>query len=223
MGNFEKLGILVIIVLVVVIIVVAAWGVRSDPTTDAPLAASVANDRTSGSGESAPSPDDRDADEIRHRGGESGGRGEEEESGREIEEEPPPPVPPVPAPKPKRYHVVKSGDSPWKLAARYYGKGHLWPKIRKANPGVDFDPLARGKKLLIPYLEEERPAVDSRRETRDVVAGGRTYVIKEGDTLWDIARDELGDATRHPEILEANPDLNEHRLREGTKIRLPAR
>jgi hypothetical protein len=34
MGNFEKLGILVIIVLVVVIIVVAAWGVRPDAVSE---------------------------------------------------------------------------------------------------------------------------------------------------------------------------------------------
>ena len=46
MGNFEKLGILVIIVLVVVIIVVAAWGVRSDPTEAPLVATNQESDRT---------------------------------------------------------------------------------------------------------------------------------------------------------------------------------
>jgi nucleoid-associated protein YgaU len=54
--------------------------------------------------------------------------------------------------------------------------------------------------------------------------GGRIYVVEEGDTLFDIARYELGKASRWAEIY----DLNRHQLGSdynyiapGTKLVLP--
>lgn len=49
------------------------------------------------------------------------------------------------------------------------------------------------------------------------------YEIKKGDTLWKIAKDNLGDGNRYPEIFEANkevikdPDL----IYPGQMIRIP--
>lgn len=40
---------------------------------------------------------------------------------------------PLPAPKNQDYTVV-AGDSLWKIAAHFYGKGQLYPKIIAANP-----------------------------------------------------------------------------------------
>ncbi len=39
-----------------------------------------------------------------------------------------------PAPKNQEY-TVAAGDSLWKIAAHFYGKGQLYPKIIEANPG----------------------------------------------------------------------------------------
>ena len=56
----------------------------------------------------------------------------------------------------------------------------------------------------------------SRRETvrsrgslvsTPAVYGRRTYVVEEGDTLFDIARYELGKSSRWVEILDLNRDL----------------
>jgi len=208
MGNFEKLGILVIIVLVVVIIVVAAWGVRSEGPPEAPLVAANSADRVE-------PPDDRpDPPEDDRRIVVPPIRDDEE--GQRT------PVPPVRPVRPKRYHVVQANENPWKIAERYYGKGHLCKLIEKANPTVEFDPLPINAKLLIPYLDEQA-APAPRRENPAVSGGGKEYVIQNGDTLWDIAKEQLGDATRHKEILAKNPGLNEHRLRAGITILLPAR
>jgi hypothetical protein len=81
-----------------------------------------------------------------------------------------------------------------------------------------------GSKGTVPFsLErksEQYPAEaadyrnDSRRQhtSAPAASGGRTYVVAEGDSLFDIARNELGKASRWVEIY----DLNAHVL--GTDI-----
>jgi nucleoid-associated protein YgaU len=51
----------------------------------------------------------------------------------------------------------------------------------------------------------------------------RTYVIKEGDLLATVAKQELGASSRWPEILKLNPGLEPERLRPGMKIKLPGK
>jgi nucleoid-associated protein YgaU len=53
---------------------------------------------------------------------------------------------------------------------------------------------------------------------------GRTYKVAEGDTLFTIARYELGKASRWAEIYELNQDLlgkDFNYLRPGMQLRLP--
>ena len=67
---------------------------------------------------------------------------------------------------------------------------------------------------------------DSRRE-RTIAAGasgGRTYIVAEGDSLFDIARNELGKASRWVEIYDLNADVlgkDIDTLTPGTRIVLP--
>ncbi len=75
----------------------------------------------------------------------------------------PEPVQPEPRPKPqpeprprRRYHVIQSGETLWKLAEKYYGQGHLHTRILSANPGVSPSQLSVGQSLLIPELNTER-------------------------------------------------------------------
>lgn len=49
----------------------------------------------------------------------------------------------------------------------------------------------------------------------------RTYVVKSGDTLGEIARRELGTTARWPEIQALNGNLDPKRLRQGMKLTLP--
>jgi nucleoid-associated protein YgaU len=55
-------------------------------------------------------------------------------------------------------------------------------------------------------------------------AEGRTYVVQGGDTLSDIARRELGSASKWRLIQEANADVlkGSEVLRKGMKLRIPA-
>lgn len=40
---------------------------------------------------------------------------------------------PTPAPQSSRTHTVKSGDTLWGIASKYYGSGTSWQKIYSAN------------------------------------------------------------------------------------------
>lgn len=59
---------------------------------------------------------------------------------------------PAPAPKAQTY-VVKAGDSLWKIAQQFYGKGNLFQKIIEANPDKLKDEksvIHPGDQLVIP-------------------------------------------------------------------------
>ena len=52
--------------------------------------------------------------------------------------------------------------------------------------------------------------------------GARFHTVQHGDTLHEIAVKELGSASRVSEILALNPGLDPRRMRDGSKVRLPA-
>jgi nucleoid-associated protein YgaU len=53
----------------------------------------------------------------------------------------------------------------------------------------------------------------------------KQYVIKDGDNLWRIAVEKLGDGSRYQEIAKLNADILEdpNNLRVGTTLKMPAR
>jgi len=49
------------------------------------------------------------------------------------------------------------------------------------------------------------------------------YTIKDGDSFWKIAQEQLGDGLRYTEILKLNPDISENQtLIVGMKVKIPA-
>ena len=55
-------------------------------------------------------------------------------------------------------------------------------------------------------------------------SGARTYVVKDGDTLWSIAAKQLGSGARHEEILRLNSQKlsGPDELQVGMRLKLPA-
>ena len=49
------------------------------------------------------------------------------------------------------------------------------------------------------------------------------YVVKEGDSLWSIAAEKLGNGSRYNEISKLNTDVlkNDHDLTIGMRLSLP--
>ncbi len=92
-------------------------------------------------------------------------------------------------------HSVAAGDSLWSIAQKYYGDGNKWQDLVKANNLNAKGEVEVGQNLNIPSLVTvaEPPA-----------QAQKTYTVKAGDCLWDIAVASYGDGYKWAQIYEAN-------------------
>lgn len=131
-----------------------------------------------------------------------------------------------------RTHTVAEDESLWKIAERHYGDGSKWTKIRDRNPELvsKEGEVQAGVKLAIP-LEgiapvepgNTRPAGDKPAADEDKPAlKPRTYVVRKGDSLGEIAQRELGSARRWPEIVKLNDIEDPDDVPAGLALRLPS-
>ncbi len=142
------------------------------------------------------------------------------------------------APRPAaRTYTVQSGDDLTKVARKVYGpvEGNRWVNIKRISDAsglTNMDTLRVGQKLTIPDVEGVQvravdQTVNARRGEKAVPASpppaskSRTYVVKDGDTLWKIAQRELGDGARFGEITKINKLRDENAIKPGMKLRLP--
>ena len=65
------------------------------------------------------------------------------------------------------------------------------------------------------------PADDITPSRSTSAGGGKTYVVKKGDTLWAIAQRTYGDGKQYRKIVAANPNIKGDRVFAGQKIVLP--
>jgi nucleoid-associated protein YgaU len=125
-------------------------------------------------------------------------------------------------------YEVQPNDSYWTISERLYGTGAYFKALAQHNlgKGITEERLRPGELISAPQVAElEKSYPDlcpkaSRREAqasqsqnrittvsgRGSFRGGRTYTVAEGDTLFNIARYELGKASRWVEIYELNRD-----------------
>jgi nucleoid-associated protein YgaU len=121
-------------------------------------------------------------------------------------------------------YTVQPNDSFWVISQRLYGTGAYFKALAEHNRDrfEAGDQLAVGDVISAPSredLEEIYPGLCPKPAHREVLQnrlanvssqrpyGGRTYLVQEGDTLFDIARYELGKASRWVEIYELNRHL----------------
>ncbi len=152
--------------------------------------------------------------------------------------------------RPKTY-VVTEGDNLAVIAKKLYGdeEGNKLKNITRifeANrkslktPGE----IYVGQKLVIPPLAsiqnkddtngffperifEKVKTIGRRQPSTEKVETkqSKAYVVREGDSLWKIAAEQLGNGDLYPEISELNADIldDEDALFAGMRLRLPGR
>jgi len=152
----------------------------------------------------------------------------------------------------RKIHVVQEGDSLALIAKEYYGeeegnKRANIARIFNANRRTvkSADQIYVGQRIIIPNLSvsgqqeqkvasvlatekfEEVESVGRRRRPVENVKQKRHgyYVVKEGDNLWRIATDKLGNGNRYTEIAKLNAAVleDEDSLAVGMRLKLPAR
>jgi LysM repeat protein len=140
----------------------------------------------------------------------------------EVTLEVPSPTPspqPTPTPKPVVYHTVQSGETLWDIADQY---GVTLEALMAANESVDPDRLQPGQELIIPLDDEDygdQPApIETPSGEVDEPTSGHTYIVADGDTLWDIAE---AYATTVDEIAALNDLDPEGTLTVGQELLLP--
>ncbi|AQQ09546.1 LysM domain/BON superfamily protein [Sedimentisphaera cyanobacteriorum] len=137
-----------------------------------------------------------------------------------------------------RSYQVKKGESLSKIALKIYGKGDLSEKVEKiysANKDVlkSKNSVIAGQELKIPPDNEISGSKSLKKlakkhsESLEYTAGNsskRTYVVKDGDSLWKIAKKKLGKGSRYQEIIKLNRDKvsNNKALKPGVQILLPS-
>lgn len=141
---------------------------------------------------------------------------------------PPPsitPRQPTAGPRADGTYEVQPNDSYWLISKQLYGSGAYFKALAEHNLREHPMPdnLRVGDSISAPSLVElvdyfpdlcpspERQKTLAKRSNVIAVSaqygGGSSYTVAEGDTLYDIARYELGDASRWVEIHELNRNV----------------
>ncbi|MBO9541408.1 N-acetylmuramoyl-L-alanine amidase [bacterium] len=93
-------------------------------------------------------------------------------------------------------YSVKDGDTLWGIAKKHLGNGSRWPEIYDLNKDKIKDPNVIGPGMVLRMPGGSKP----------VTSAQGTYTVKDGDTLYGIAKKLLGDGTRWPELYNLNKD-----------------
>ncbi|MGD0921586.1 MAG: LysM peptidoglycan-binding domain-containing protein [Terriglobia bacterium] len=107
---------------------------------------------------------------------------------------------------------VARGDSLWKLAKRHLGSGMKWRQLAALNPQLtDLQIIRVGEWIRLPLAPSASQMAKMVR-------------VHKGDTLWKLARVELGTGLAWECIAEANPHLqNVNLIYPGQPLAIPAR
>ena len=145
-----------------------------------------------------------------------------------------------------KVYVVAAGDNLTLIAKKFYGReqgnklrniARIFQANRKTLKSAD--EIYEGQKIVIPPLPatvadknrtggvfpakmlEKVKSIGRRRRSND---GARQYVVREGDSLWQIAAWQLGDGTRYTEKARLNANIldDEDSLSIGMRLKLPA-
>jgi nucleoid-associated protein YgaU len=110
--------------------------------------------------------------------------------------------------------TVVVGDNAWSLADTHLGDGMRWRELWETNRAVvqpegrtwaDPQVIRAGWQLRLPA--DSTPTADAAPSATTSGRDEDVHTVVRGDTLWEIADDDLGDPDRYPEIFEANRDV----------------
>lgn len=120
-------------------------------------------------------------------------------------------------------YTVEEGDTLSIIAQKVYGLEDYWVEIAQENALTSPDNVPVGTKIKLPKIvgSTSKVEVETTEEQGEDKITGSTYVVKEGDLIWDIAERAYGDGNRWTEIVNANNIPNPDVIEPGTKLVIP--
>jgi nucleoid-associated protein YgaU len=123
-------------------------------------------------------------------------------------------------------YTVRPGDDLWTISMNFYNNGYKWIEIAKLNNIQNPEIIYSGDKLELPT---ETPSVNAPEVETKIPSNtikntsitASTYLIKSGDTLWDICVRAYGDGYRWPEIAKLNSIQNPDLIYAGNTLQIP--
>jgi LysM repeat protein len=114
---------------------------------------------------------------------------------------------------------VQPGDSLWKLAQQNLGRGNRWPKLLTVNPSIaNPNQIRAGTELVLPTVAATPVLARIIKNTP-----AASIKVRKGDTLWNLAKANLGRSSAWPCLAAANPSLRDpNRIYEGQNLVLPS-
>ena len=106
-------------------------------------------------------------------------------------------------------YTVKAGDTLWDIAQSQLGNGSRYKEIMELN-GLTSDVIQPGQVLKLPTDGASNASPGTTK----------TYTVKTGDTLWDIAQNLLGNGARYKEIVSLN-NLHSSIIYPGQVLKIP--
>ena len=106
-------------------------------------------------------------------------------------------------------YTVKAGDTLWDIAQSQLGNSSRYKEIMTLN-GLAGDVIQPGQVLKLPTGSASNTGSSS----------AKTYTVKTGDTLWDIAQNLLGNGARYKEIVSLN-NLHSSIIYPGQVLKIP--
>lgn len=129
----------------------------------------------------------------------------------------------------KKTYVVQAGDTLSSIARKQYGDSRAWNAIIAANPGLNPNRLRVGATIQLPAQASGRnlsltATGNDHAATRSrATAQSKSITVREGDTLYAIARREYGNGEQWDLIYKANKGRlrNPDQIPVGTRLILP--
>ena len=109
-------------------------------------------------------------------------------------------------------YTVKKGDSLWEIARKQLGDAGRYREIMTLN-GLKSDQIKVGQVLKI---------AEKKTTSSSSAANYKLYTVKRGESLWTIARDQLGKAQRYKEIMTLN-GMKTDLIKQGQVIKIPVK
>jgi len=116
------------------------------------------------------------------------------------------------------YYNSKTAKNPSARSSSWDDKKH--PRKASGSPsGGEFDKTSAESKKKYGKGGTTKAKLDAKKKTSATTS--KSYTVKKGDTLWDLAVKYYGDGTQWKKIAKANGVKDPKKLQIGTKLKIP--